>query len=216
MLCVLILTSVTLQSFLCEWVKLLQFLHQNKVSVEHNWLFVSDFDFLLLMDVIVGEEWLCTDLHSGACLVVSVWLIWSLHLVCWVINCNSGKPPGKDQEHFVVTKVSFPSHGSSCHPSCAVQDCLLWACVDISIYLSLCTDKIWIALVEQWQESFSPQTFAMANLLCLRAILPSEAVTSGPPQALPVPGGVTWWAGVWAHWLREAHCASAVILPLPW
>lgn len=58
--------------FMCEWVKLLQCLHQNKVSVEHNRLFVSDFDFFLLMDVIVGEKWLCTDLHSGACLDGSV------------------------------------------------------------------------------------------------------------------------------------------------
>lgn len=58
--------------FMCEWVKLLQCLHQNKVSVEHNCLFVFDFDFLLLMNVIVGEKWLCTDLHSGACLDVSV------------------------------------------------------------------------------------------------------------------------------------------------
>lgn len=58
--------------FMCEWVKLLQCLHQNKVSFEHNCLSVSDFDFLLLMDVIVGEKWLCNDLHSDACLDVSV------------------------------------------------------------------------------------------------------------------------------------------------
>lgn len=54
--------------FMCERVKLLQCLHQNKVSVEHNWLFVSDFDLLLLMYVIVGGKWPCNDLHSDACL----------------------------------------------------------------------------------------------------------------------------------------------------
>lgn len=42
------------------------------MSVEHNWLFVSDFDFLLLMNVIVGEEFLCNDFRCDACLDVSV------------------------------------------------------------------------------------------------------------------------------------------------
>lgn len=44
------------------------------MSAEHNWLFVSDFDFLLLMDVTVGDKLLCTDLHCDACLDVCVGL----------------------------------------------------------------------------------------------------------------------------------------------
>lgn len=48
------------------------------MSVEHNWLFVSDFDFLLSMDVIVGEKLLCNGLHCDACLDVSVMVIWSV------------------------------------------------------------------------------------------------------------------------------------------
>lgn len=48
------------------------------MSAEHNWLFVSDFDFLLLMDVTVGDKLLCTDLHCDACLDVCVVGIWSV------------------------------------------------------------------------------------------------------------------------------------------
>lgn len=43
-------------------------------------LFVPEFDFLLLMDVIVGGKWLCNDFHSDAYLDM-LWIIMSQNAV---------------------------------------------------------------------------------------------------------------------------------------
>lgn len=120
---------------MCVRVKLLQCLHQNKVSVKHNWLFVSGFDLLLLMYATVGGKWLCNDLHSDACLEVSVMVdlqsahgVWGYKLV--TVESYKGR---------ITSTLWLQMHrsllmGSLCCPSCAVQDCLVCACVDISIW----------------------------------------------------------------------------------
>lgn len=109
--------------------------------------------------------------------------------VCWVTNCNSGRLQGKGQEHLVVT-----SGGSLLLAAAVIQLC----CAGL-LGLALCGYLHLCVLVHRHDLTspagavgrvLSPSDISMAKLLCLRAALPSAAVTWQvlPCLLCPVPG----------------------------